>query len=238
MNLYAYVGGDPINNVDPLGLKKSRVCTTVRNGRTKRCVTMETGDMTRQQIRRLGRVLDWFILANAGNDISSRIVGIVFRGGSPEAQDLARVVMQVALQMHKMYDSATYRRVRNGIQVVQLESDQRLQGHGGQYDPRTLTVTLNINLLMSNLRNAIQVSIHEGTHASRRREFSYTPRMDIYDRARVEGRTEAYASRVGRNGGLRWQTRCSYADYVTWVGEVSANCVSSPPRQLGYETWD
>ncbi len=101
MNLYAYVGGDPVNFVDPSGL--GRVCTIITGSKIPRCVNVDgdgdgsstdddLGDLTQTQINRLGDAFHNFIAANAGADLGE--FALVVEGGFRMDQVLFRVVSQ------------------------------------------------------------------------------------------------------------------------------------------------
>jgi RHS repeat-associated protein len=76
MNLYAYVGNDPVNGADPSGM--ARVCAPVTGSNVPACVGVDGNgdgnwkdkDLTSGQVSRLGSAFGKFIAENRGADLS------------------------------------------------------------------------------------------------------------------------------------------------------------------------
>ncbi|WP_425334352.1 RHS repeat-associated core domain-containing protein [Pelagerythrobacter marensis] len=97
MNMYAYVGNDPVNGVDPFGMAK--VCTPITGSRVRQggaCVTVDADfdgngrdDLSRGQLNDLGDDFRSAIVANDGADISENVNSVppILRGiGTTMAQ--------------------------------------------------------------------------------------------------------------------------------------------------------
>ncbi|MED5547716.1 MAG: RHS repeat-associated core domain-containing protein [Pseudomonadota bacterium] len=98
MNLYAYVGGDPVNFGDPLGL--ARVCVTPTGTHIQKCVYVDGNgdgdssddDLGRRLTSLFERAFRGFIINNHGLDLSQ--YGADVRGGGSDWTTMVRVVSQ------------------------------------------------------------------------------------------------------------------------------------------------
>jgi hypothetical protein len=96
INLYAYVGGDPVNYTDPWG----RICVDVTGAKRRQCVEVDgdgdgdtsDDDVPREIESRVERAFLAFIRANGGRDISSFIKEV--SGGDEESETFLRVISQ------------------------------------------------------------------------------------------------------------------------------------------------
>ncbi|MCB2062010.1 MAG: RHS repeat-associated core domain-containing protein [Novosphingobium sp.] len=92
INLYGYVGSDPVNRADPSGL--AQVCSAGTGSRIRVCVTVDgdgdgdvkDNDLSSRQKNRFARAFHGAIAANAGRDISGFGKDVV---GSASAGDKA-----------------------------------------------------------------------------------------------------------------------------------------------------
>jgi hypothetical protein len=98
MHLYAYVGADPINNVDPAGL--ARIFSQTAGSRARSVMVDGNGDgnsrdndLNPSQTRAFGRDFTGFINENSGSDIGNAGVNNI-SGGSEDQQVMARVTSQ------------------------------------------------------------------------------------------------------------------------------------------------
>ncbi|HYD38680.1 MAG TPA: RHS repeat-associated core domain-containing protein, partial [Allosphingosinicella sp.] len=101
MNLYAYVGNDPMNGRDPSGA--ARVCTAVTGRNIDACVSVDAdgdgnvrdADLNPAQIRSLGRAFHGFIRDNAGANLSQSGTRTYGDGqATPEQVNYARAIGQ------------------------------------------------------------------------------------------------------------------------------------------------
>ena len=99
VNWYNYVGGDPVNGVDPSG--NAQVCTTTVGSRVRKCVDVDgdgngnakEDDMSPHEIARFSAQFHEFILRNNGRNLTSN--GRSVDGPASESE---KVVMRVTLQ--------------------------------------------------------------------------------------------------------------------------------------------
>ncbi len=95
---YTYVGGDPVNGVDPFGL--ARVCKETTGSRIKSCVNVDGDgdgntkdkDLSNRQISALGKAFGTFIRNNNGADLSKS--GANVSGSDKDATNLVRATSQ------------------------------------------------------------------------------------------------------------------------------------------------
>ncbi len=89
MNLYGYVGNDPVNVFDPTGLAKQPVC------RGENCIIVEAGELTEEQATdALSGLSDEFFKNNAGKDLSDYAKKVT--GGNKSNRARLSILTQVA----------------------------------------------------------------------------------------------------------------------------------------------
>jgi RHS repeat-associated protein len=132
LNIYAYVGNDPVDMADPSGL--DRLCVTESSSRIPSCVNVSGGEdkhtLTQNQIDSLEHDFRGFILAHNGQDITSN--GAQVTGGSQSDQNFISAVSQFVGTAIRQWSGG---QGWNGIRIsllntIGMESAEGQWGHG------------------------------------------------------------------------------------------------------------
>ncbi|WP_133118598.1 RHS repeat-associated core domain-containing protein, partial [Paremcibacter congregatus] len=170
MNLYAYVGGDPINATDSSELIKDSVCTTRTGLRIRHCVTVETGSENKLTYRETIFVesnFSNFIWNNDNLDISENGTKVP---GSPDKKEIELVSQFVGTIFPGVWSDTSIQDATNGQQKLDQSTAGKLdRSWVRDRDPQTgYTMRLNMNFMKGIMRNnasaLARTMIHEILH--------------------------------------------------------------------------
>jgi RHS repeat-associated protein len=165
MNLYAYVGNDPVNGVDPLGMM-AEVCVGTS------CVWVDgdgngithENDLSERQKAEIARAYAEFILANAGRNLAAYGKRVTRSGGTESMEKMARTASQfvgAAMTDAGGQDASDWAAI-NGIRLDLHEF--RGGGYGNLSDTNWVWLMGNTSGLYDSPSDIARLILHEVDH--------------------------------------------------------------------------
>jgi RHS repeat-associated protein len=204
VNLYGYVGNDPVNRNDPSGL--AQVCADVTGSRIQSCVNVDgngdgnwkDNDLTRSEKSKISNAYGSFIRNNNGANLTGYSKPVQNNAADPASASDMRMTRVAAQFIGASVRGAEARQWAN-VQKIWTSRDNSLFGRNNEFIPNTRTgeagqVVIGRRVgwfqgsIYSNPSSLARVLLHEMQHSSVGYEY--------------DGRVDARAIELLRSYGL------------------------------------